>query len=300
MALQFSMNPSENITAVVLAGGFGTRIKHLLGNLPKPMLPVCGHPFLEWVVHYLAAQKIRRAILSTGYRAETVEKHFASQPVAGVHVNCVPETQPLGTAGGFLNAIRRENSPQNPRIESLNAAFARSLSQNSLRPPAVPSPLPSDGRGEGQGEVRVHGEEQTPDAWLVLNGDSLALASLDGMFRQLEDVKVEGAILGLRVADASRYGTIAKNSAGELVGFKEKKPGAGIINAGVYLIRDAVLKKFPARTPLSFETDVFPALIAGQARLKVCEVAAPFLDIGTPESLARAEKFINENKKQFG
>jgi NDP-sugar pyrophosphorylase family protein len=311
MALQFSMNPSENITAVVLAGGFGTRIKHLLGNLPKPMLPVCGHPFLEWVVRYLAAQKIRRAILSTGYRAETVEKHFASQPVADVRVNCVPETQPLGTAGGFLNAIRRENSPQNPRIESPNAEFARSFSQNSLRPPAVPSPLPSDGRGEGQGlsgrsfraqadEARVHGEEQTPDAWLVLNGDSLALASLDGMFRQLEDAKVEGAILGLRVADASRYGTIAKNSAGELVGFKEKKPGAGIINAGVYLIRDAVLKKFPARTPLSFETDVFPALIAGQARLKVCEVAAPFLDIGTPESLARAEKFINENKKQFG
>jgi len=47
----------ENITAVVLAGGFGTRIKHLLGDLPKPMASVNGKPFIEWVVRFLAAQK---------------------------------------------------------------------------------------------------------------------------------------------------------------------------------------------------------------------------------------------------
>jgi D-glycero-alpha-D-manno-heptose 1-phosphate guanylyltransferase len=91
----------------VLAGGFGRRIQHLLPDLPKPMAPVAGRPFLEWVVRYLAAQKIRRVILSTGHLAETVvPKHFQSQPVPGVDVWCVPETKPLGTAGGFLNAIR--------------------------------------------------------------------------------------------------------------------------------------------------------------------------------------------------
>ena len=58
---------SENISAVILAGGFGTRIKHLLGDLPKPMAPVNGKPFLEWVVRWLAAQNIRRVILSTGH-----------------------------------------------------------------------------------------------------------------------------------------------------------------------------------------------------------------------------------------
>ena len=69
------------------------------------MAPVNGRPFLEWVVRYLAAQKIRRVILSTGHLAETIEKHFQSQPVKNVQVSCVPETKPLGTAGGFLNAI---------------------------------------------------------------------------------------------------------------------------------------------------------------------------------------------------
>ncbi len=97
----------DQTTAVILAGGFGTRIKHLLGDLPKPMAPVNGRPFLEWVVRWLAAQDIRRVVLSTGYLTEVIEKHFHSQPVAGVQVSCVPETTPLGTAGGFLNAVRQ-------------------------------------------------------------------------------------------------------------------------------------------------------------------------------------------------
>lgn len=243
-----TISPNQT-TAVILAGGFGTRIRHLLGDLPKPMAPVAGRPFLEWVVRYLAAQKIRRIVLSTGYRAEMVAAHFTAQPVAGVCVTCVPETRPLGTAGGFLNA-------------------ARSVAE-------------------------------TPAAWLVLNGDSLALAPLELMFGLLENAEVNGAILGKQVADASRFGTISTNAAADLVSFNEKKPGAGIINVGVYLFRAAALEKFPDRTPLSFETDVFPALVAGRAGLKVCAAEAPFLDIGTPESLPLAEAFIRQNRSRL-
>jgi NDP-sugar pyrophosphorylase family protein len=239
----------EQITAVVLAGGFGTRIKHLLGDLPKPMAPVNGKPFIEWVVRYLAAQGIRNVILSTGHLAETVEKHFAPQPVKNVRVTCVPETTPLGTAGGFLNA-------------------ARSIEIN-------------------------------PAGWLVLNGDSLAAAPLEKLFSSLDQPPIEGAILGVPVADASRFGTISQNASGELTGFNEKKSGAGNINAGVYLFRDVTLKKFPAKSPLSFETDVFPALIKGGVRLKTIVTDAPFLDIGTPESLPQAEDFIHKNLPKF-
>jgi NDP-sugar pyrophosphorylase family protein len=243
-----SVSP-EKITAVVLAGGLGRRIQQMQPDLPKPMAPVNGRPFLEWVVRYLAAQKIRRVILSTGHLAETVAKHFQSQPVKNVRVSCVPETKPLGTAGGFLNAIR--------------------------------------------------GTAEKPAAWLVLNGDSLATASLAQMFQSLDDPDMDGAILGVRVADASRFGTILQNAAGDLTGFNEKKPGAGIINAGIYLFRDSVIKPFPDKTPLSFETEVFPALIAGKIRLKVCVTNALFLDIGTPESLPLAEEFIRRNAVFF-
>lgn len=237
------------ITAVVLAGGFGTRIKHLLGDLPKPMAGVNGKPFVEWVVRYLAAQGIRNVILSTGHLAETVEKHFAPQPVKNVRVTCVPETTPLGTAGGFLNAA------------------------NSAK--------------------------EKPAAWLVLNGDSLVIAPLAGLFASLDEPQIEGGILGVPMADASRFGTLSQNAAGDLSGFNEKKLGAGNINAGVYLFRDSALKKFPKKTPLSFEVDVFPTLIHSGARLKTVLSKAPFLDIGTPESLPQAESFIQNNLAHF-
>jgi D-glycero-alpha-D-manno-heptose 1-phosphate guanylyltransferase len=239
----------EKTTAVVLAGGFGKRIEHLLPDIPKPMAPVNGKPFLEWVVRYLAAQKIRDVILSTGHLAEVVEKHFQSQPVKSVRVRCERETSPLGTAGGFLHAIRHVDNP--------------------------------------------------PVAWWVLNGDSLAPAPLDAMSQFLNDPEITGAILGVSVADASRFGTIAQNTRGELAGFNEKQPGAGIINAGVYLFRPSALDRFPDKIPLSFEMDVFPALIESRARLKVCVTKAPFLDIGTPESLPLAADFIRSNAHFF-
>ncbi len=237
-----------DVTAVVLAGGFGTRVRHLLEGLPKPMAPVAGRPFLEWVVRYLGRQGVAEVVLSTGYKAEVTERHFASAPVSGVRVVCIAETRPLGTAGGFLNAAR---------------ACGRS-----------------------------------PAAWLVLNGDSMVFADLAAAARLLDDT-AGGVILGREVPDASRYGTLAFGPDGALRGFQEKRPGRGIISAGVYLLRPELLAQFPARLPLSFETDVFPALTSRSACLKVHVVDAPFLDIGTPETLPQAEPFIRHNLGQF-
>ena len=72
-----------------------------------------------------------------------------------------------------------------------------------------------------------------------------------------------------------------------------------MISAGVYLFRGATVETFPGKTPLSFETDVFPALAARRARIKVFATAAPFLDIGTPESLSQGESFIREHADWF-
>jgi NDP-sugar pyrophosphorylase family protein len=241
--------PPEKITAVILAGGFGTRIRPLLGDLPKPMAPVAGKPFVEWIIRYLAAQNIRHVILSTGFNGSIIEKYFRSQPVKNIHVQCVPETKPLGTAGGFLNAI--------------------------------------------------HDAKEKSPAWLVLNGDSIAVAPLGDLFHLIDEADTGGALLGVRVADASRFGTIAVNSSDELIGFNEKKPGAGIINAGIYLFPMEIVPQFPQTLPLSFETEVFPSLIAQTVRLKVFVTDAPFLDIGTPESLPLAEGFIRRNEQSF-
>ncbi len=242
------MDPRE-LSAVILAGGFGTRVRHLLPGIPKPMAPVAGKPFLEWVVRYLARQGIRNVVLSTGYLSEAITGHFLHQAVEGISTRCVPETEPLGTAGGFLNAVR------------------------------------------GCGD--------TPVAWLVLNGDSLAFADLSELIVRLQEGETAGVLTGCAVPDASRYGTLQIGSQGKLLGFAEKHPGQGVINAGMYLIRDSLVRRFPSTRPLSFEKDVFPDLIAQGVGLKVCVTAGAFLDIGTPESLPQAEAFVMQNRSQF-
>ena len=70
----------SQVVAVVLAGGFGTRVAHLLTGIPKPMAPVAGRPFLEWVVRCLARQGIPKVLLSTGHLAEVVEPAMNTVP----------------------------------------------------------------------------------------------------------------------------------------------------------------------------------------------------------------------------
>jgi len=241
--------PVEQITAVVLAGGLGTRLRSVLPDLPKPMAPVNGRPFVEWVVRYLAAQGIQRVVISTGYRADVIASHFEREPVRGVSVRCVAEPESLGTAGGFLYSVRATAEP--------------------------------------------------PAAWLVVNGDSLTLAPLQSLFAGLEDPEVNGSLLAIAVPDASRYGTVEANARGELIAFHEKRPGSGLINAGVYLFRAALVEAFPGGKPLSFERDVFPFLVREGRRIKVCVTQADFLDIGTPESLPMAEGFVREHAGWF-
>lgn len=85
--------------AIVLAGGLGTRIRAVHPNVPKPMIPVGGKPFLEWQLLWLAQQGIREVVLSAGYRADTIVGHFAVPRVAGIATRCVIEEEQRGTAG---------------------------------------------------------------------------------------------------------------------------------------------------------------------------------------------------------
>ncbi|MEA5567849.1 sugar phosphate nucleotidyltransferase [Anabaena sp. UHCC 0399] len=105
--------PPNEVIAVILAGGYGTRIKHLLNGVPKPMVSIAGRPFVEWVVRYLKTQGITKAIISTGYLAEVIEQHFQTHPVDGIQIICCRENTPLGTAGGFLNAVHHSEDVPN-------------------------------------------------------------------------------------------------------------------------------------------------------------------------------------------
>ncbi|MEL4897498.1 nucleotidyltransferase family protein [Crocosphaera sp. Alani8] len=235
----------NNIVAVILAGGYGTRVKHLLPNIPKPMASVVNKPFLEWIICYLKQQGITQQIISTGHLGEVVEEHFKTHLVKGVNIYCCRENEPLGTGGGFVNAVQQVNL--------------------------------------------------SPKAWLVMNGDSLIVADFQQLENYLDDQDVGCVILGVRVDDASRYGSLVFDDSNTLLNFAEKKAGKGVINGGVYLFRHEILAEFPSQSNLSFEYDIFPTLLQKNIKIKVHSIEAPFLDIGTPETLPKAETFIREN-----
>jgi D-glycero-alpha-D-manno-heptose 1-phosphate guanylyltransferase len=94
------------LETVVLAGGFGTRLRAVVPDLPKPMAPVAGRPFLEILLSMLAAKGVRRAVLSLGYRAEVIQAHFGRR-FAGIELVSEVETEPLGTGGALRAALAR-------------------------------------------------------------------------------------------------------------------------------------------------------------------------------------------------
>ncbi len=93
-------------SAVILAGGLGTRLRSVVSDVPKPMAPVGGRPFLEYQLDYWINQGISRFVLSVGYRHEAITEHFGSR-YKGVQLEYAVEEQPLGTGGGLLLAAEK-------------------------------------------------------------------------------------------------------------------------------------------------------------------------------------------------
>jgi D-glycero-alpha-D-manno-heptose 1-phosphate guanylyltransferase len=93
-------------TAIILAGGFGTRLRTAVPDLPKPMAPIGGRPFLEHQLDYWIKQGVSYFLLSVGYRHEVIVDHFGNR-YKGAELNYVIEKTPLGTGGGLLLAAER-------------------------------------------------------------------------------------------------------------------------------------------------------------------------------------------------
>lgn len=86
--------------AIVLAGGFGTRLRSVVSDVPKALAVVAGRPFLAWVLDFLAAQELRRVVLATGYMAEKVQAVIGTQ-WRGMEIAHSIEREPLGTGGAL-------------------------------------------------------------------------------------------------------------------------------------------------------------------------------------------------------
>jgi NDP-sugar pyrophosphorylase family protein len=102
-----TMNESvslRNITAVILAGGKGTRLQAAVSDRPKALAEIRGRPFLAWLLDRLQAEGIVETVICTGYRAEQIEAAFGSD-YQGMRLAYSRESSPLGTAGALRLAL---------------------------------------------------------------------------------------------------------------------------------------------------------------------------------------------------
>jgi NDP-sugar pyrophosphorylase family protein len=227
-----------DIDVLILAGGLGSRLAGVLGDIPKVLAPVEGRPFLDYQLDYLAGQGVRKVLLSLGHRAEMVLAHLAETKLP-LRVETVVEPRPLGTAGAI--------------------AFARSAFSS--------------------------------DPLLVLNGDTWLELDLAAMLAEHRASPVPLATLScVSVVDTRRYGAIELRADGSIARFIEKgesSSSGGLVNGGVYLLSAQLLDSLAVASGSSLERDVLPHLPAGMLRSHVIR-RANFIDIGTPESYARA------------
>ena len=143
------------------------------------------------------------------------------------------------------------------------------------------------------GALRFLASEINTDPVLVMNGDSFFDSDLCDFVQAHEKSGMIVSILCAQVEDTAQYGRVSISPEGQLESFLEKDPdqgGAGIINAGVYLFSDGMMKRVVAMEGPSLETDVFEALPSGT--LNAVESTGTFIDIGTPGDLARAANVL--------
>jgi NDP-sugar pyrophosphorylase family protein len=235
---------AAKVAGIILAGGLGTRIRHLYPDLPKALLPVAGRPWLDWVILWLSRQGVQRFVLSLGYRGEMVEAHYERNSLPGIELRACRESEPLGTAGGLA-------------LASQIAPWAQ--------------------------------------VFVVANGDSIVSADIRAPLMEFTASGAAMGLIALPMDDSGRYGRVEVDQSGRLKGFREKTPGPGMINTGVYFMRRTIIDAMPKTRPLSLEIDVFPELITRGTEIRVYPCQAAFLDIGTPSSLGVADGFIQEH-----
>ena len=99
-----AMHGGDRMDVVVLAGGFGTRLRPWTEETPKPLLPILDKSMIEHVVDVLPESHVDRVLIAAGFGIEKMESHFEDVDLP-YEVRIVEEKEPLGTGGAIANCI---------------------------------------------------------------------------------------------------------------------------------------------------------------------------------------------------
>ncbi len=245
------------LKALVLVGGYGTRLRPLTFTVPKPLVEFANKPILFHQLDALrdvsfffffflrfgfvdVAQQVgvKEVILAVSYRPESLVAAIAKQYTSAEFVVKISvEEEPLGTAGPL--------------------GLARDLLLNN-----------ADG--------------SATEAVFVLNSDVACEFHFEKLLNFHRESGAEGTIMTTPVEDPSKYGVVVSNKEGLIERFVEKPATfvGNMINAGLYLLSPAFLARIKP-VPTSIERDVFP-VVAAERKLYALELPGFWMDVGQP------------------
>lgn len=228
--------------AVILAGGLGTRLRDSLSDLPKPLAPINGKPFLEILMNSLCKKGVTSFVISIGYLGQKIQDEFGSN-FMGREIVYLQEKTKLGTGGAIAASL-----------QLIPEQFA-----------------------------------------IVLNGDTFLDFSKKELLIATQDVDIPKVFL-TRVDEANQFGSVEVKN-GVITKFSEKNySGAGLINAGVYVLPRDLFKEKNVQGSFSFE-DFLASDVEERGYIPI-ESKGLFIDIGTPTDLQRARSiFVNEENE---
>lgn len=255
---QFGIN-REVTSAIILAGGLGTRLRGVLPDMPKPMAPVGGRPFLEYQLDYWMTQGISRFVLSVGFRHEVIVDHFGHH-YRDAKLDYVIEQTPLGTGGGLLLAAKKMEKDAPFLLLNGDTYFAVDL------------------------KTLTEFARANDADWCL----SLFRVNEEGRYMGV-DLSPQGRITSLK----SGAGLASSTSGSERCAAGSGHPGR-LANGGVYWIhpRASTGGRFRAGDSVSLEEGILPAAQEGGARLFGIEFTGPFMDIGVPDDYQRAPALL--------
>ena len=102
---------NRDLEAIILAGGFGTRLKSVVKDIPKPMAKINNRPFLELILQYFKKHNFKRVVLSVGYKWEIIKNYFDDN-FQGIELIYNIENEPLGTGGAVKSSLDLINSDE--------------------------------------------------------------------------------------------------------------------------------------------------------------------------------------------
>lgn len=127
---------TPSLSAVILTGGFGNRIRHLTGVLPKPLIKICGKPFLHWIFQNLKRKGIDNVYLLTHFEADQIENFAKEEASDSFRIHCVKESIPSGTGGAVLDFLVKVRTLSNTFLllngDSLLMEYPLKLALNSI------------------------------------------------------------------------------------------------------------------------------------------------------------------------